>query len=120
MVTVSPFAAPIELDTVTVPVPGVPAPDDKVSVNVFEVSPFPMVIVWPEVGPVPENVPAAVAPVMLVVRVNVLGLLPSELVSAMVGAVVDVGTADTVPITEAVVALVLRLSALEPFVIVTL
>jgi hypothetical protein len=117
MVTVSPFAEPIELDTVIVPVPGVAAVDDKVSVSVLD--PLPMVIVWPAVGPEPEKVPVAVAPVALVVRLNVLGLVPAELVTVMVGAVFDAGRACTVPTAEAVVALVVRFNALVPSVIVT-
>jgi molybdopterin biosynthesis enzyme len=78
-----------------------------------------MVIVWPEVEPVPEKVPVAVAPVALVVRVNVLELLPAELVRVMVGAVVDVGAAATVPTTEDAVELVVRFNTFEPWVIVT-
>ena len=89
-----------------------------------------MVIVWPELGPVPENVPVAVAPVGKAVRVSVLELLPAELVSVMVGAVVEVGKAETVPdesfragctppTTEDAVALVVTVSVFEPLVIVT-
>jgi len=115
MVTVSLFAAPLALFTLTVPVPYVPFIAVKVSV----LAPFLMVIVWPEVEPVLENVPVAVAPVALVVRVNVLGLLPAELVMVMVGAVVDVGAADTVPTTEDAVALVVRVNTFEPLVMVT-
>src|ERR1039458_6845542 len=120
MVTVSPFAEPIfcGLDTVTVPVPGVGAAAEKLSVSVLE--PLPMVIVWPLVGPAPEKVPVAVAPVPLFVRLNVLELAPAELVTVMVGAVVEVGAADTVPMAEAVVALVVSTNGLEPFVMVTL
>jgi hypothetical protein len=58
---------------------------------------------------VPVN-EAAVAPL---VRVNVLGLAPAELVMVMVGDVLDVGVPDTVPTTEAVVALVVRLNTFE-------
>ena len=63
----------------------------------------------------PEKVPVAVAPVALVVRVNVLELLPAELVRVIVGAMVDVGAADTVPTTEDAVALVVRFNTLEPW-----
>src|SRR5208337_2866432 len=94
------------------------AVDDKVRVSVLEA--FPIVIVWPLVGPAPEKVPVAVAPVALVVKLNVLEVLPAELVIVIVGAVVDVGAADTVPMAVAVVALVVRLNALEPFVMITL
>jgi len=122
MVTVSPFAEPsfCGFVTVTVPVPGVAAVAEKFSASVFEFNPFVMVIVWPLLGPVPEKVPVAVAPVALVVRLNVLALLPAELVTVIVGATLDVGAADTVPIAVAVVALVVRLKALDPSVIVTL
>jgi hypothetical protein len=114
MVTVSPFAEPILLgsDTVTVPVPGVGALDEKLSVSVFEFNPFSMVIVWPLVGPVPEKVPVADAPVPLLVRLNMLPA-PVKLVTVIVGAEVDEGNADTVPIAEAVVALLVRLNVLE-------
>jgi len=77
-----------------------------------------MVIVWPAVGPVLETVPVAVAPVALVVRLNVLAMTPAELVRVMMGAVVDVGAADTVPTTEDAVPLVERFNAFAPFVIV--
>ncbi len=115
MATVSLFAAPLALLTLTVPDPYVPFCAVKTSVLV----PFLMVIVWPEVEPVPEKVPVAVAPVALVVRVNVLELLPAELVRVMVGAVVDVGAAATVPTTEDAVELVVRFNTFEPWVIVT-
>jgi hypothetical protein len=78
-----------------------------------------MVIVWPEEGPAPEKVPLAVAPVALVVRVSALELLPAELVMVMVGAMVEVGAADTVPTTEDAVALVVRFNTFAPLVIVT-
>src|SRR5208282_46383 len=110
MVTVSPFAAALGLFTFTVPVPYVPFIAVKISV----LAPLVMVIVWPEVEPVLEKVPVAVAPVPLVVRVNVLGLLPAELVRVMVGAVVDVGIAATVPTTEDAVALVVRFNTFAP------
>jgi hypothetical protein len=79
-----------------------------------------MVIVWlgPAVGPVPETVPVAVAPVELVVRVNVLELSPAELVIVMVGAMVEVGVPDTVPTTDEAVALVVRFNTFAPYVIV--
>jgi hypothetical protein len=103
------------LDTLTVPVPSVPFIAVKVSV----LAPFLMVIVWPAVGPAPENVPVAVAPVALVVRLNVLGTTPAELVRVMVGAVVEVGAADTVPTTEDAVPLVVRVNTFAPLVMVT-
>ena len=90
-----------------------------VAVKISVLAPFLMVIVWPEVGPAPEKVPVAVAPVALVVRLNVLGMTPAELVRVMVGAVVDVGAADTVPTTEDAVALVVRFNTFAPLVMVT-
>jgi hypothetical protein len=78
-----------------------------------------MVTVWPLLGPEPEKVPVAVAPVALVVRLNVLGLLPAELVIVIVGAVIDVGTACTVPMADAAAALVVSFNVFEPSVIVT-
>jgi hypothetical protein len=110
MVTVSPFAAALALFTFTVPVPYVPF----IAVKVSALEPLVMVMVWPEVEPVPENVPVAVAPVPLVVRVNVFGTLPAELVRPIVGAMADVGIADTVPTTEDAVALVVRFKTFAP------
>jgi hypothetical protein len=120
MTMVSPFAEPIfcGLVTVTVPVPGVAAAGDKVSVSVLD--PFLMVTIWPLLGPEPEKVPVAVAAVALVVRLNVLGLLPAELVIVIVGAVIDVGAACTVPTAEDIVALVVSFNAFEPLVMVTI
>jgi hypothetical protein len=115
MVTVSPLAAPFALFVVTVPLPCVPFTAVKVS----KLEPFLMVIVWPEVGPAPEKVPVAVAPDGKGVRVNVFELLPAEFVRVMVGDVVEVGNADTVPTTEDVVALVVSVNVFAPLVMVT-
>src|SRR5208283_2137292 len=110
-VIVSPFAAPFVLATLTVPVPYVPFCAVRVSV----LAPFWIVIVWPEVDPVPENVPVAVAPVANVVRVNVLELPPAVLLIVSVGAVAEVASADTVPTTVDAVPLVVKLNTLAPF-----
>jgi hypothetical protein len=78
-----------------------------------------MVIVLPAVVPVLENVPVAVAPVALVVRVKVLELLLAELVSVIVGAMVEVGSPATVPTTVDAVPLVVRVNTFAPLTIVT-
>ena len=49
----------------------------------------------------------------MVVRLNMLGVPPAELVMVIIGAVADVGTPDTVATAEAAVALVVRLNVLE-------
>ena len=98
--------------------PNVPVIAVKASVLLVVL--FLMVIVWLTLGPVLETVPVAVAPVALVVRVNVVELVPAELVMVMVGATVEVGAAATVPTTEDAVPLGVRTNAFVPLVIVTL
>jgi hypothetical protein len=77
-----------------------------------------MMMVWPAVGPavglVPENVPVACAAVAFVVRLNVVPVTP--LVIVIVGAEVEVGKADTVPIALAVVALLVNVRVFAPLI----
>jgi hypothetical protein len=74
--------------------------------------------VLPATEPVLEKVPVAVVPVAFVVSVSTCGVAIDEFVIVSVGALVEVGTALTVPIEDSVVAFVDRLNTFAPKVIV--